>query len=71
MGGADEVRAGRVERYISAIGRMSRSVRMGALRVVWGDCERSSVRIERMNASLAVAGGKPARISQVAVVNLR
>ena len=46
-------------------------VQMDALRVVRLDGKCSDLRIQRINASLAVAGGQPARISQVAVVSLR
>ena len=46
-------------------------VQMDALRVAWPDGKGSDLRIERINASLAEAGGQPARISQVAVVSLR
>ena len=46
-------------------------VQMIALRVARPDGKGSDLRIERINASLAVAGGQPARISQVAVVSLR
>ena len=46
-------------------------VQMDALRVARPDDKWSELRIQRINASLAVAGGQPARISQVAVVSLR
>ena len=55
-------------RFCSAVS-VSELVRMNALWAVRGVCECSSLRIERMNASLAAAGGKPARISLVAIVD--
>ena len=69
VGGADEVRARRVERYFFAIGRMSRSVQMSALLVARGDCECSCLRIERMNARAGTAGGVPAKTSLVVIVD--
>ena len=69
VGGADEVRARRVERYFFAIGRMSRSVQMSALLVARGDCQCSWLRIERMNASPVTTGGEPARTSLVVIVD--
>ena len=45
-------------------------VQMDALRVARPDGKWSELRIQRIKASLAVAGGQPARISQVAVVSL-
>ena len=50
---------------------MSSLVKMDALRVAPPDGKGSDLRIEKINASLAEAGGQPARISQVAVVSLR
>ena len=50
---------------------MSSLVEMDALRVARPDGKGSDLRIQRINASLTVAGGKPARISQVVVVSLR
>jgi hypothetical protein len=44
---------------------------MRGLRIARSDCECSSVRIERMNASLAAAGSEPARIGLAAVVDQR
>ena len=44
---------------------------MDALRVARPDGKWSELRIQRINASLAVAGGQPAGIRQVAVVSLR
>ena len=46
-------------------------VQMDALRVARPDGKGSDLRIQRINASLTVVGGKPARISQVVVVSLR
>ena len=60
-GVADEVRSGRVGHHFCGAGRMSRLVRMNALGDVRGVCERRYGRIQVMDASLAAAGGKPAR----------
>ena len=68
-GGADEVRLGRVERYFCGVGTMSRLVEVNALQVARGDCECSCLQIERMNASLAAAGCKPAKVNLRAVVS--
>jgi len=49
---------------------MSSLEQMDALRVARPDGKCSELRIQRINASLAVAGGQPVRIRQVAVVSL-
>ena len=71
VGGADEVRAARVERYFLCIGRMSKPVQMSALLIARDGCECSCLRIERMNSSPAAAGGEPAKTSLVVIVDAR
>ena len=69
VGGGDEVTAAQVERYILGIGRMSGSVQMSAVLVTRGDCECSCSRIAKIDASLGVAGGRPAKASLVVIVD--
>ena len=66
-GGAGEVRARRVERYVFRFGRMSRPVPTSALLVAGRDRECSCLRIERMNASPDMAGGEPAKTNLVVI----
>jgi len=68
-GVADEVRSGRVGSYFCGAGRMSRLVRMNVLGGVRGVCERIYGRIQVMDASLAGAGGEPARTSLAVLVD--
>ena len=70
-GVADEVRLGRVERYLCGVGTRSRLVEINALQVARGVCECSRLQIDRMDASLGAAGGEPANISLRAVVHER
>ena len=68
VGGADEVRVRRVERYFLALGT-SRSLEMSAPLAAQGDFACGCLRIERMNASPGTAGGEPAETSLVMIVD--
>src|SRR6266852_8275890 len=70
-GGADEMRVEWTQRRFFGRVRMSKLLPMRALRVAGSDCEWSSLRIETMKASLAGAGGEPAKAILVAIVDRR
>lgn len=69
VGSAGEVRARPVESGFFGVRTVLRSVEVGARAAVPGDCECRWLRIEHMNARLAVAGEDPATTDVAALVD--
>ena len=68
-GGASQARVEWMRRRVFGGVEMGKSVPMRGLRLAAGVCTCGYLRIERMNAGLAVAGGEPARISLTVLVD--